>query len=174
VSARPALAHPSPRVSRGGFGAYAVALVVVALDQLSKAWVLGPLHLAERGAVPVFAFVRFSLVWNRGFSFGLLSQSSLARWGLFAFSVAVAAALAVWAARVVRAVPALGLGLIIGGALGNAVDRLRLGAVVDFIDVTRLGFFPWVFNVADSAITVGVILLLADSLLARSEPAGRR
>ena len=69
-----------------------------------------------------------------------------------------------------RAVPALGLGLIIGGAIGNAIDRGRLGQVVDFIDVTRLGFFPWVFNVADSAITVGVILLLADSLFAKPAP----
>jgi signal peptidase II len=156
------------RVSPGGFGAYAVAVVVIVLDQLSKAWVLGPLHLAARSMVPVVAFLRFSLVWNRGFSFGLLSQTGFARWGLSVFSVAVAIALAVWAARIRRPFPALGLGLIIGGALGNAVDRVRLGAVVDFIDVSRLGFFPWVFNVADSAITVGVILLLADSLFTKT------
>ena len=159
----------SSRVSPGGLSAYAIAIAVIALDQASKAWVLGPLALAERGTVPVFAFLRFSLVWNRGFSFGLLSESALARWGLFAFSVAVAIALAIWAARVRRAIPALGLGLIMGGAIGNAVDRVRLGAVVDFIDVSRLGVFPWVFNVADSAITVGVILLLLDSFLSRPD-----
>ena len=62
----------------------------------------------------------------------------------------------------------VGLGLVIGGAIGNAIDRARFGAVVDFIDVTKLGFFPWVFNIADSAITIGVICLLLDS--ARKDP----
>ena len=79
----------------------------------------------------------------------------------------MAVALAVWARRTVRALPALALGLIMGGAVGNALDRVRLGAVVDFIDVSGIGVFPWVFNVADSAITVGVALLLLDSLVAK-------
>ena len=60
--------------------------------------------------------------------------------------------------------PAVGLAFVIGGAVGNAIDRARFGAVVDFIDVQRLGFFPWIFNIADSGITIGVILLLLDSL----------
>ena len=155
------------RVTRFGLAAYALAAVVVVADQLSKAWVLGGLRLEEGRSLTLLPVLRLSLVWNRGFSFGLLSENALARWGLFVFSVAVAVGLALWARRTVRALPALALGLIIGGALGNAADRVRLGAVVDFIDVSGLGFFPWVFNVADSAITVGVILLLLDSLLTR-------
>ena len=166
-----ALAPTRAGVSRQGWIAYALAVAIVALDQLSKAWVLGGLHLAERGVTPILPpLLRFSLVWNRGFSFGLLSQFDVARWGLFVFSVGVAIGLAVWARRLRRPLPALAVGLIIGGALGNAIDRVRLGAVVDFIDVSGVGFFPWIFNVADSAITVGVILLLADSLFTKPEP----
>jgi signal peptidase II len=164
------LASSPTGVSRPGWLAYGLGVVVLALDQLSKAWVLGGLHLAERGVTPILPPVlRFNLVWNRGFSFGLLAEVDLARWGLFVFSVGVAIALALWARRLRRPLPAWGVGLIIGGALGNAVDRVRFGAVVDFIDVSGIGFFPWIFNVADSAITVGVILLLLDSLFVRPE-----
>ena len=148
---------------------YALAVVVLVLDQLSKAWILYGLHLADLGTVPVLPFFRLSLVWNRGFSFGLLSQVDLARWLLSVFSIGVAIALALWARKITRLLPALGLGLIIGGAVGNAVDRIRMGAVVDFLDFTGSHVFPWVFNVADSGITVGVILLLADSLLAKPD-----
>ena len=162
-----ALAPPRAGVSRQGWIAYALAVAVIALDQLSKAWVLGGLHLAERGSVPLLPILSLTLTWNRGFSFGLLSQFDLARWGLSVFSVGVAIALTIWARRVHRLFPAAAIGLIIGGALGNAADRVRYGAVVDFIDVTRIGFFPWIFNVADSAITVGVILLLADNLFTK-------
>lgn len=160
-------ALPSSRLlTRYGALAYALAAVVIVLDQVSKAWVLYGLHLADRGAVTILPIFRLSLVWNRGFSFGLLSEVDLARWGLSVFSIAVAVALGLWARRAERVLPALGLGLIIGGAIGNAIDRLRMGAVVDFLDFTGTGFFPWVFNVADSAITVGVVLLLLDSLIA--------
>jgi signal peptidase II len=169
------LAEPRPSTLRPSWLAYALAVVVIALDQLSKAWVLDGLHLAERGSTAIVApILRFSLVWNRGFSFGLLSGTSLARWGLFAFSVAVAIGLAVVARRIRRVLPALALGLIIGGALGNAVDRVRFGAVVDFIDVSAMGFFPWIFNVADSAITCGVVLLLLDSLVSAPTPRDQR
>ena len=82
----------------------------------------------------------------------------------------VAAVLAVWLRKAVRWPAALGVGLVIGGAVGNAIDRARFGAVVDFIDVQRIGFFPWIFNVADSAITVGVILLLIDSVRPQGRP----
>jgi signal peptidase II len=160
-----------PGVTRFGWAAYAIAVALMVLDQLSKAWVLGVLRPVDGRSLILAPVLRFSLVWNRGFSFGLLSQTALARWGLFAFSLAVAVGLAVWARRQVRALPAVALGLIMGGAIGNAVDRVRLGAVVDFIDVSGLGFFPWVFNVADSAITVGVVLLLADSLFSKTETA---
>lgn len=152
--------------------AYALAALVIALDQVSKWWVLGPLALPTRGQVPVLPpILNLTLVHNAGVSFGLLrADADLARWALVAFSTVVALALAVWARTAARAWTATALGLVIGGALGNVVDRVRLGWVTDFIDVSGTRVFPWVFNVADSAITVGVILLLAESLFAPKKP----
>lgn len=158
-------------VSRQGWIAYAIAAVVVVLDQLTKHWILDVLRLPEQTSHEVIWPLQFTRIWNQGVSFGLLQAShDLVRWGLVAFSLGVAVLLAVWAHAANRLLPALGLGLVIGGAVGNAIDRARFGAVVDFIDVQRLGFFPWIFNVADSGITVGVILLLLDSLR-RERPA---
>ena len=152
------------RISRLGWLAYATALVVIAADQLSKAWILGPFDLPARGAVDVLPILRLTMVWNRGVSFGLLNgHGDVGRWALVAFETAVAIALAVWARRNERPILALALGLVMGGALGNVIDRARFGAVADFIDVTAL-HFPWVFNLADSAINVGVALLLWDAL----------
>ncbi|MFN3512737.1 MAG: signal peptidase II [Phenylobacterium sp.] len=157
-------------VSRQGLAAYGLALVVLALDQLSKHWILFVYDLPGRVSEHLFGPLALTMVWNRGVSFGLFrADQDLARWLLTAFSLVVAAILAAWARKAVRPLLALGLGLVIGGAVGNAIDRIRFGAVADFIDVQRLGFFPWVFNVADSAITIGVALLLLDSL--RKEPA---
>lgn len=154
-----------PTVTAWGVRAYAIAAAVVALDQLSKWWILSILRLPERASVEVLWPLQFTRIWNQGVSFGLLqAQQDLVRWGLVAFSLAVAALLAAWARTQTRWLPALGLALIMGGAVGNAVDRARFGAVIDFIDVQRIGFFPWIFNVADSGITVGVILLLLDTL----------
>ncbi len=160
------------RISALGWAAYAAAGVVLALDQLSKWWVLGPLDLPSRGQVRLLPpLLNLTLTHNPGVSFGLLSAGALSRWGLTLFSVVVAGALGVWAARADKRVQAAGLGLIMGGALGNALDRLRLGVVTDFVDVSAaLPLFPWIFNVADSAITVGVALLLLESVLAPSGP----
>lgn len=165
------------RVTRLGWAAYAVAVVAIVLDQLSKAWVLGPLDLPSRGQVSVVEpWLRFTLTHNSGVSFSLLKGGALSRWGLSLFSIVVAGALATWAARAEKRIQAVGLGLIMGGALGNALDRVRLGVVTDFIDVSgALAFFPYIFNVADSAISVGVALLLLDSVLTPSpakSPAG--
>ena len=152
-------------ITRQGWIAYAIATVVIVLDQISKHWILAVLRLPERASFEVFWPLQFTRIWNEGVSFGMLQASQdLVRWGLVVFSIAVAILLAAWARSQVRLLPALGLGLVIGGAIGNAVDRARFGAVVDFIDVQRLGFFPWIFNIADSGITIGVILLLLDSL----------
>jgi len=105
-------------------------------------------------------------VANNGISYGLLqSPGTWMRWALAGFSVLVTIGLAIWARRVDKPLTALAIGLIMGGAVGNLVDRVARGAVVDFVDVTAL-HFPWVFNVADSAITVGIIVLLAENLLA--------
>jgi signal peptidase II len=154
-------------VSRAGVLAYGLAVTIVALDQAVKAWILGGLRLATGVPRPVWGPLRLTLVENPGVSFGLFqSDVSWARWALAAFSLIVAIALGVWARRAEKPYTGLALGLIIGGAVGNFIDRVRTGVVVDFVDVTAL-YFPWVFNVADSAITVGILLLLAEGLFQR-------
>jgi signal peptidase II len=105
------------------------------------------------------------LVENPGVSFGMFqNDSNWARWLLAAFSLTVAGALGLWVRRAEKAFTGLAIGLIIGGAIGNLIDRVRNGVVVDFVDVTAL-YFPWVFNVADSAISIGIVLLLVESFL---------
>lgn len=159
----------TPAVTAWGWRAYAIAVTVVVLDQLSKLWILSFLPVGATSEV--FWPLQFTRIWNEGVSFGLFqAEHDVVRWGLVAFSVGVAVLLSVWARNQARALQAVGLGLIIGGAVGNAIDRVRFGAVVDFIDVQRLGFFPWIFNIADSGITIGVIVLLLDSLR-RERPA---
>ena len=158
-------APPSPRVTAWGWRAFAIAAVVILLDQATKYWILEVLRLPERATQEVMWPLQFTRIWNEGVSFGLFQAGhDIVRWGLVVFSLGVAVLLGVWARNQTRLLPAVGLGLVIGGAVGNAIDRARFGAVVDFIDVQRLGFFPWIFNVADSGITIGVILLLWDSL----------
>ena len=158
-------------ITRQGWAAYAIALFIIVTDQLSKFWILKVLRLPEQSPYEVFWPLQFTRIWNDGVSFGLFQAGhDLVRWGLVVFSVGVAILLAFWARRNVRMLQALGLGLVMGGAIGNAIDRARFGAVVDFIDVQRIGFFPWIFNIADSGITIGVILLLLDSLR-RERPA---
>jgi signal peptidase II len=151
-----------------GFGwiAYAIAAAVVALDQLSKFWVTTVLDLEYRPPIQVLSFFRLTMVHNQGVSFGLFkAHADTMRWVLVAFSVLVVALLVGWARKVERKLTAVALGLIIGGAIGNNwIDRVRFGWVVDFLDFSGL-HFPWVFNVADSAISVGVALLLLDSIL---------
>ena len=159
------------QISRNGWAAYALAAAIVAADQASKYWLLEILGLPERAPLHLFGPLQFTRIWNRGFSFGLLqAPNELVRWGMVLFSFAVAVLLTLWARRSGRLMTAAGLGCVIGGAVGNAIDRARFGAVVDFIDVQQLGFFPWIFNVADVAINVGVALLLLDSLR-RERPA---
>jgi len=153
------------KITRSGAFAYALAALVIVLDQAVKFWIVAILKLQQLPTVPVVGPLHLTWVMNPGVSFGFLrADQDLARWTLVAFSLIVAAMIIYWARRASRGLQALGYGLIAGGAIGNAIDRARFGAVVDFIDVQRLGFFPWVFNVADSAITVGVIALLLDSL----------
>lgn len=156
------------RGERGSFApwAYGLALAVIVLDQLSKFWVLEVFRLDERGSVEILPIFSLSMVWNRGVSFGgLQAETDWARWALAGFSAVVAVLLIVWARRAERPLLAVALGLVIGGAIGNLIDRVRFGAVADFLDVSGLGFFPWVFNVADSGISVGVALLVLDSFL---------
>ena len=161
----------APAVTRMGLFAYLGALVVLVLDQLSKHWILYVHDLPAKLTTEVVGPLSLTMVWNRGVSFGLMrADQDLARWGLTAFSLIVAVVLAVWVRNATRPLLAAGLSLIIGGAIGNAIDRARFGAVVDFIDVQRLGFFPWVFNIADAGITIGVVILLLDSFKRDAAP----
>jgi len=157
--------------------AYAIALAVILADQLIKLWILYGLDLPRLGSVHVFGPFNLTMVWNQGVSFGLFrGEADWVRWALAAFSLVVAIVLGVWARRVDRPLLGLAIGLVMGGAIGNLIDRVRLGAVADFIDFQSLLFpggfefiwgrsiFPWVFNVADSAISIGVVLLLIDSV----------
>jgi signal peptidase II len=161
-----ALPPDAARSRRLAIYAYALAASVVVLDQLSKWWILQVVNLPARQSVPVLPFFSLTYVPNLGVSFGLLkAHSEFGRWGLVAFSACVVVALAISAWRVHKRITAAAIGLIMGGALGNnIIDRARLGAVTDFLDFTAL-HFPWVFNVADSAINIGVVLLLAEMLL---------
>jgi signal peptidase II len=139
-----------------------VAGVVVVLDQLTKWAVLSWLDQP----VALTPFFNLVLVWNRGVSFGMLdSDGALAPWLLSALALAVMVALLVWLRRAEHPLTAVGLGSIIGGAAGNVVDRVRFGAVIDFLDVHAAGWHWPAFNVADSAICVGAALLLVDGLL---------
>lgn len=158
------------KISKLGLTAYLVAALVVVLDQISKHWILFVYDLPNRVSETLVGPLRLTMVWNRGVSFGLFrADQDLTRWALTGFSLVVAIILAVWARKADRRMMAVALGLVIGGAIGNAIDRTRFGAVADFIDASQL-YFPWVFNVADSAITVGVVLLLLDSLRRERPP----
>jgi signal peptidase II len=147
-----------------------LALGIFILDQISKIWVLHGLGLNLFERVTILPFFHITLVHNIGVSFGLLAAEGLGRWLLVLFSIIVSIGLLSWLKKADNPYLSLALGLIIGGALGNALDRALYGYVIDFIDFSDL-HFPWVFNVADSAITVGVILLLAQQFLTPSEPA---
>ena len=155
---------PATSVTRLGVFAYAVATAVVVLDQLSKYWILDVAHLPARSPIRVLPFFQLTMVWNPGVSFGMLrADTPLGKWLLVGFALAIVGALAVWARRMTRPLLAMAVGLMLGGALGNnLIDRVRFGAVADFLDFHGL-YFPWVFNLADSSITVGVLLLLLDS-----------
>ncbi|HZZ34164.1 MAG TPA: signal peptidase II [Caulobacteraceae bacterium] len=161
----------SRTVTRAGVFAYLLAVSIIVLDQLSKHWVLDVFRLPERGTVDVAGPFRLTFVPNVGVSFGFFGDGAeWVRWALSAFSLAVAIGLAVWARRLDRPLVGLSVGLVMGGAIGNLIDRVRFGWVVDFVDFQALRF-PWVFNLADSAISVGVALLVLESLLSPKKEA---
>jgi signal peptidase II len=146
-----------------------VAGVVCALDQVLKLWVLFGFDLGRRGLVRVLPGFDLVLTWNTGISYGLFPQSGdLGRWLLVGIKLGAAILLTIWLTRTRDRLTALALGLIIGGALGNAIDRIAYGAVADFILLyvaTTTWRFDWyVFNLADAAIVAGVIGLLYESL----------
>lgn len=142
------------------------AVLVVAADQLSK-WCILSIVMAPPQIVEITGFFNLVLVGNRGVSFGLFSNDT--PWvqpAFAAFAAAIAVFLALWLRRVENRFLALSLGFVIGGAIGNAIDRLRLGAVIDFLDFHVVGYHWPAFNVADSAITMGVIFIVLEGLFA--------
>jgi signal peptidase II len=150
-----------------------IAALTVIADQAHKAWMLYVYDIGAKGVVTVAPFLDLVLVWNRGISYGLLPQDSpLGRVGLVVFAFVASLAMIVWLARVTSALTAAALGLIIGGAIGNAVDRLAYGAVADFFAFHAFGFEWYIFNIADVAIVAGVIGLLYDSLVGGHKKAG--
>jgi signal peptidase II len=146
-----------------------VALLTGIIDQASKFWLIDAFDLESRVRVAVTPFIDFVVTWNRGISYGLFQQQgSLGVWALLAFKAMALVFLWIWLARVSSRLTAIALGLIIGGAVGNAVDSLHWPGVMDFVlfHVETAGWsFRWyVFNLADAAIVAGVAGLLYDSL----------
>ncbi|HLK70606.1 MAG TPA: signal peptidase II [Steroidobacteraceae bacterium] len=157
----PALAAP-----RGSLPFLWVSVLIVALDQLTKAWVVA--HIGLFQTINVLPVLQITHVYNRGAAFSFLNDASgWQRWAFTALALIISVLLVLWLRRIERrqALLACGAALVLGGALGNLIDRLRLGQVIDFL-AAHWGahYFP-TFNLADSAITVGVILWLLDGWL---------
>lgn len=151
--------------------AFSIALAIFALDQLAKWIVSGPLHLQEVAQIYLLPF--FNLTWteNNGISLGLLNaETAVGRWMLVALTSAIAIGVAVWIGREKHRWDQAALGMILGGALGNILDRVRHGFVVDFADLHFGTFRPFlVFNVGDAAISIGVVILLVRAFLIKDE-----
>jgi signal peptidase II len=148
-----------------------IALAVVLIDQIAKAGVLSYSARPDVEPTPLTPFLDLALRWNRGISFSLFARdSALAQAILLVLTLAVTVLLTWWLFRCRSVLPAAGLGLTVGGAVGNAIDRLAHGAVVDYLDLHAFGRHFFVFNVADAAINVGVALLILDLLLIPRAP----
>ena len=134
-----------------------IALAVVLVDQIAKAGVLSYSAQPDVDPTPLTPFLDLTLRWNRGISFSLFARDfASAQVALLVLTLAVVGLLAWWLFRSRSVLPAAGLGLIIGGAVGNAIDRLAHGAVVDYLDLHAFGRHFFVFNIADAAINIGV------------------
>jgi signal peptidase II len=140
-----------------------LALAVFAADQLSKWWLIDLLH-STGAAIEVTGFFNLVMVWNRGISFGMFQSGETGRWVLVALTVAICLLIVGWMRRMHRRLSGLGAGLVLGGAVGNLTDRVSpRAAVADFFDVHLMGYHWPAFNVADSAISVGVALIVIDA-----------
>ena len=155
-----------PGLSAAAILGFSVALVTLILDQATKLYTLFVFDLPVKEPVEFAPFINLIVVWNRGISYGLFQQDGdLGRWILVVVSILASIGLSVWIRRTTAKLLAASLGLIVGGAIGNVIDRLAYGAVFDFIQF-QIGSWSWyVFNVADAAIVAGVIGLLYDSLV---------
>lgn len=154
--------------------AFLLVLFVIGVDQISKAWVLYDL-MNPPSVISVFSFLDIVLAWNKGIGFGLLKAHSV--WGMFGLiimAIGISTVLGIWLWRTTDKFLLISLSMIIGGAIGNIIDRLRFGAVVDFIyvHVYIFGYHFPAFNIADSAITIGVCLLFLENYVRKkSDPA---
>ncbi len=150
------------------FGAF-----ILLADQSSKYWVLHGTTLPEGQMLPLLPVLNFVLVWNHGITFGMFAGPG-SKIILAALAIAVIAVLLIWLWRAENRITALAIGAITGGAIGNVADRVRYGAVVDFIQA-HIGAYSWyVFNIGDAAIVCGVLTLMAESLLRQNTGSDRK
>ena len=151
---------PAAALRWGGIAAAAVAI----LDQVTKALAHAALFSNPR-VIEVTSFFNLVPVWNRGVSFGIFADGpEITRWLLTVFALVVSVILGLWMARGGRRLLVFGLALIIGGAIGNVIDRVRFGAVIDFVDLHAGGYHWPAFNIADAAIFCGVVMLIVENL----------
>lgn len=151
--------------------ALSLAAFIILVDQALKHWVLTSFNLDYEGAVyEIVSFFRFTLTYNPGIALGLFQAGSeAARWTLTGLLSLITLGVLWWVWTEKNRADALGLGLILGGAIGNLIDRVRFGHVVDFADLHFGDFRPFlIFNLADAAISIGVVLLLARALFVRA------
>ena len=151
---------------------FIVALLVFALDQFAKYWVTGPLGINHIGdqlvLLPIF---NFTYTENNGISLGLLNATTeIGRWMLVGLTCAIAIGVAFWMGREKNRIDQMALGLVLGGALGNILDRVRHGYVTDFADLHFAEWRPFlIFNVGDAAISIAVVILLLRAFLSRKD-----
>ena len=152
-----------------------LTVAIVVLDQVHKWWMLSVFDIQSKGRVAVLPFLDLEFVKNTGVSYGLFLQNTRqGQWILAGFAGLAVCAMAIWLARgVTNKLVAISLGLIMGGAASNAIDRLNLGGVADFFSLHAFGFYWYVFNVADVAIVAGVVGLVYDSLVPSRKDASK-
>jgi signal peptidase II len=157
---------------RQRFVGLAIAAFILALDQFAKYMVIYPIDLKARGSLEVLPFFNLTWVENYGVSLGMLTANSdFQRWMLVAATSVITAGVVIWLWLEKNKQDVIALGMVLGGAIGNIIDRVRFGHVVDFADLHFGDFRPFlVFNVADAAITFGVLLLLVRAFLAPGKP----
>lgn len=149
-----------------------LALLIAVVDRVVKAVMVGPLALRERGLIELLPFFDLRYAENYGVSFGMFTATSVEmRWGLIGMTALIACGVLVWILRETQRGDILGLGLVLGGAVGNIYDRLTFGYVIDYADLNIGEWRPFqIFNLADVAITFGVLILLARSFKSREKP----
>ncbi|MBL8666142.1 MAG: signal peptidase II [Rhodospirillales bacterium] len=156
---------PTPLFGRG----LALSALIVVLDQVTKWWILERIMMPPR-LIPLTPFFNLVMTWNRGVSFGLFNNDSPYNALILSLvALVICGVLAFWLLHARKPVLAYGLGMVIGGAIGNLIDRIRFGAVADFLDFHLWGYHWPAFNVADSAITVGVAVLIAESVFGSAQ-----